>query len=201
MRSALALAGLVVAISVGTHEAVQAQQMGVIQSDVLVIDPERMLLESDYGQRLQLEIQKERDRLIARNDRIALELENEEQRLTSLRATTPTDEFRALADAFDQKVEELRLESERMSRDLERRRELVPVQFMRVVQPVLEELLREADAMVMIDARAVMLHAGTADITDLAVARIDEHIGSGPPAQDAAGKEQVADPAQEKPAE
>ncbi|EAQ26966.1 OmpH family outer membrane protein [Roseovarius sp. 217] len=199
MRTALALAGLIVALSLGTHETARAQQMGVIQSDVLVIDPERMLIESDYGRRLQVDIQTERDRLIAHNDRIAKELEAEEQSLTSLRATTPSNEFRALADSFDQKVEELRLESERMSRDLERRRDLVPVQFMRVVQPVLEDLLREAGAMVMIDARAVMLHAGAADVTDLAVVRINERIGRGPQAPDVSDKEQ--DPAPETPVE
>jgi Skp family chaperone for outer membrane proteins len=199
MRPALALAGLIVALSLGTHETARAQQMGVIQSDVLVIDPERMLIESDYGRRLQVDIQTERDRLIAHNDRIAKELEAEEQSLTSLRATTPSNEFRALADAFDQKVEELRLESERMSRDLERRRDLVPVQFMRVVQPVLEDLLREAGAMVMIDARAVMLHAGAADVTDLAVVRINERIGRGPQAPDVSDKE--PDPAPETPVE
>lgn len=201
MRAALALAGVLVAALVGVTGPAQAQQMGVIQSDVLVIDPERMLIESDYGKRLQIEIQTERDRLIAHNERVAKELEAEEQTLTDLRATTPSDEFRALADAFDQKVEELRLESERMSRELERRRELVPPQFMRVVQPVLSDLLREADAMVMIDARTVMLHAGAADITDLAIERINERIGQGPEAPVTNGAGQGPQPAPEAPVE
>ncbi|MFU8776129.1 MAG: OmpH family outer membrane protein [Roseovarius sp.] len=180
MRAALALSGLCLALTLGAMTPLGAQQMGVIQSDVLVIDPERMLFESDYGKRLQQELQAERDRLIGYNEKVAKQLEAEEQRLTALRATTPPEKFRNLADDFDQKVEELRLESERLSRELERRRELVPVQFMRVVQPVLTELLREANAMVMIDARAVMLHAGAADVTDLAVLRINERIGVGP---------------------
>jgi Skp family chaperone for outer membrane proteins len=163
-----------------------AQQIGVIQSDVLVIDPERMLLESDYGKRLQGEIQAERDRLIAYNEKVAQELEAEEQRLTALRSKTPANEFREMADAFDQRVEELRLESERLSRELERRRELIPIQFMRVVQPVLSELLNEANAMVMIDARTVMLHTSAADVTDLAVQRINAAIGAGPLAPETA---------------
>lgn len=153
MRAALAGVGLCLGLFLGAALPVSAQQMGVIQSDVLVIDPERMLLESDYGKRLQAEIQAERDGLIAYNEKVAQELEAEEQRLTALRSTTPANEFRALADAFDQRVEELRLESERLSRELERRREMIPIQFMRVVQPVLSELLTEANAMVMIDVR------------------------------------------------
>lgn len=88
-----------------------------------------------------------------------------------------------------------------MSRELERRRELVPTQFMRVVQPVLSDLLREADAMVMIDARTVMLHAGAADITDLAIERINERIGQGPEAPVTNGAEQGTQPAPEAPVE
>ncbi|KGM88700.1 periplasmic chaperone for outer membrane protein Skp [Roseovarius mucosus DSM 17069] len=180
MRAALAGVGLCLGLSLGAAFPVSAQQMGVIQSDVLVIDPERMLLESDYGKRLQAEIQAERDRLIAYNEKVAQELEAEEQRLTALRSTTPANEFRELADAFDQRVEELRLESERLSRELERRRELIPIQFMRVVQPVLTELLNEANAMVMIDGRTVMLHTSASDVTELAVQRINARIGVGP---------------------
>lgn len=180
MRKTIAVIGAGLFLALGTVQPGNAQQMGVIQSDILVIDPERMLLESEYGIRLQREIQAERDRLIKKNEQVAQELEDEEQRLTALRATTPPSEFREMADAFDQRVEELRLESERMSRELERRRELVPIQFMRVVQPVLSELLLEANAMVMIDARAVMLHTAAADVTELAVVRINERIGRGP---------------------
>jgi hypothetical protein len=87
-----------------------------------------------------------------------------------------------MADAFDNKVTELRRESETKSRELERRRELAPLQFMRVVQPVLADLLTEADAVAMLDRRGVLLHADVADVTDLAISRIDAQIGTGPDA-------------------
>jgi hypothetical protein len=51
---------------------------------------------------------------------------------------------------------------------------------MRVVQPVLSELLTEANAMVMIDVRTVMLHTSASDVTELAVQRINAKIGAGP---------------------
>lgn len=200
MRAAFAVAGLCLGLTLGAALPLGAQQIGVIQSDVLVIDPERMLLESDYGKRLQGEIQAERDRLIAYNEKVAQELEAEEQRLTALRSTTPANEFREMADAFDQRVEELRLESERLSRELERRRELIPIQFMRVVQPVLSELLNEANAMVMIDARTVMLHTSAADVTELAVQRINAAIGAGPLAPEAAPEAAPEQPAPDQPA-
>src|SRR6056297_2881787 len=181
----LLLALLVAVLSAGVAGAPRAQQLGVVQSDVLVIDIERLLAETAYGQKLQAGIEAERDALIARNERVATELEAEERDLTELRAITPPDEFREMADAFDTKVTQLRRESERLSRELERRRDLAPVQFLRVVQPVLADILNEADAVVLLDVRSVILRAEAADVTDAAISRIDARIGEGPELSDA----------------
>ncbi|MBE0454197.1 OmpH family outer membrane protein [Roseovarius autotrophicus] len=169
---------LLTGIITGTHA--RAQALGVVQSDILVIDIDRLLNETVYGKRLQSELDAARERLIARNDRIAAELEAEEGALTAQRALTTPEAFRDLADNFDAKVTELRRESERLSRELERRRDLGPIQFMRVAQPVLAELVQEADAVVLMDVRSVILRADVADVTDLAIARIDARIGAGP---------------------
>jgi len=186
MRAVIILAVLLAMFAGAGHTPVRAQQLGVVQSDVLVIDIERLLAETAYGQKLQAGIEAERDALIARNERVATELEAEERDLTELRAITPPDEFREMADAFDTKVTQLRRESERLSRELERRRDLAPVQFMRVVQPVLGEILNEADAVVLLDVRSVILRAEVAEVTDIAVSRIDARIGEGPEPPDAA---------------
>jgi len=180
MRAWLLLAALLALAAGASGTSVRAQQLGVVQSDVLVIDIERLLEETAYGRTLQAGIEAERDALIARNERVASELEAEEQELTELRATTPPEEFREMADAFDTKVTQLRRESERLSRELERRRDLAPVQFMRVVQPVLGEILSEADAVALLDVRSVILRAEVADVTDIAISRIDARIGEGP---------------------
>ncbi|MEQ8899888.1 MAG: OmpH family outer membrane protein [Roseovarius sp.] len=180
MRAGLVMAGLMIALGLGVPQGGAAQQLGVVTSDVIVIDAERLLSETDYGQRLQREIQAERDRLIAYNDRVASELEAEEQSLTEMRSETEPDAFREMADAFDAKVTQLRQDSERMSRELERRRDLAPLQFMRVVQPVLSELLQETEAVVLLDRRSVLLHAEVADVTDLAITRINASVGTGP---------------------
>ncbi len=162
MRAPLALFVLLLLALGAIQMPVQAQQLGVVKSDVLVIDIERLLAETAYGQRLQAE------------------LEAEEKALTELRATTPPAEFRDKANAFDTKVTQLRRESEQLSRDFERQRDLAPVQFMRVVQPVLGDLLREAEAAVLVDVRSVILRADVVDVTDVAISRIDAGIGSGP---------------------
>ncbi len=182
MRGGLFLLAVLALVSglAGAPARAPAQQLGVVQSDILVIDIERLLAETAYGRRLQALIEAERDALIARNERVASELEAEEQALTELRATTPAEEFRQMADAFDTKVTQLRRESERLSRELERQRDLAPVQFMRVVQPVLGELLNEADAVALLDVRSVILRADVVDVTDIAISRIDARIGDGP---------------------
>ena len=180
MRGGRGLMALVAAALLAAPSAGGAQQLGVVSSDVVVIDTERLLTETDYGKRLQRDIQQERDRLIAENERIASELEDEEQALTEKRSETPPDEFREMADAFDTKVTRLRNEAERNSQRLERRREMAPLQFMRVVRPVLGNLLAEAEAVVILDTRSTLLHENVADVTDLAIMRINARVGEGP---------------------
>ncbi|MBQ0751691.1 MAG: OmpH family outer membrane protein, partial [Roseovarius sp.] len=64
----------------------------------------------------------------------------------------------------------------------------------------LSELLNEANAMVMIDARTVMLHTSAADVTELAVQRINAAIGAGPLAPEAAPEAAPEQPAPDQPA-
>lgn len=150
-----------------------AQDVGVVQSEILVVDPERLFSQTRLGQSFVAQLQLERDELIARNRRIEAELEAEEQALTEKRDETSPEEFREMADAFDAKVQEIRRESERRVRDLERNRERAPVDFMREVEPVLVDIMRAAGGVVVMDARNVLLRADVIDITDVAIARID----------------------------
>ncbi|MDW3116610.1 MAG: OmpH family outer membrane protein [Roseovarius pacificus] len=158
-----------------------AQDMGVIESDILVIDPDRLFAETQLGLRMTSTLRAEREALIARNRELEAQLEAEEKALTDLRAQTSPEEFRKLADTFDSKVQEIRSQSERRARDLERNSSQATVQFMRLIEPVLVQIMREAGAAVVMDSRNVLLRAGAIDITDLAITRIDERIGDAMP--------------------
>lgn len=173
---------------------IHAQDTGVVQSDILVLDTERLFSSSLVGQRLTADYQAERDKLIARNREIEADLRAEEQALTDKRATMPPAQFRDAADAFDAKVRSIRLENERAGRDLERARDLAPLTMMRLAEPVLIELMRDAGGRVVIDHRQVLLRADVIDITDIAIARIDAAIGDGKAIEDA-GDGIPADPA------
>lgn len=157
-----------------------SQSLGVVQSDILVLDPDRLFSQTRFGKRLNAQYLEQRDELIARNRRLETELESEEKALADLRTETTPEEFRALADAFDSKVQEIRRESDRAVRELERNRESAPVLFMRTVEPVLIEIMQEADGAIVLDIRSVLLRSNQVDITDLAIARIDQKIGDGP---------------------
>jgi len=156
-----------------------AQDVGVVQSEILVIDPDRLFNESLLGQRLNTDYQAQRDEMIARNRSLETELESEEQALTQLRDQTSPEEFRDLADAFDLKVQRIRRESDRAVRDLEQNRERAPVLFMRTVEPVLAQIMADAGGVVLLDVRSVLLRTQVVDITDLAISRINDQVGTG----------------------
>lgn len=154
-------------------------ETGSIVSPVLTIDSERVFLESAFGKRVATEIEERGARLAAENRQIEADLEAEELRLTELRATTPAEEFRALADAFDRKVQETRLAQTAKGRAinalLDQEREV----FLTAAAPVLERLMREADAAVILERRSVFVSANAIDITQMAISLLDETLGSG----------------------
>lgn len=150
-----------------------------VPTPVLVIRQDQLFGNSAFGRASQARLDAASAALIAENRRIEGELEAEERALTDRRASLPTAEFRALADAFNEKVERIRAEQDAKSRELARNRDEDRKRFIEFALPVLAELLRDRGAAVIIDQQAVFLSIDTVDITDEAVARIDARIGNG----------------------
>ncbi|MEL7279463.1 MAG: OmpH family outer membrane protein [Pseudomonadota bacterium] len=156
-----------------------AQDLGVLRSDILVIDPERLFEDSELGRKMLADHQDEREALAAANEALAAELEAEEQRLTNIRADTSPEDFRALADEFDARVQQIRADSERRVRDLERKRDRLPREFLNRVDQIILDIMRASGGVVLLDQRSVILRAEAVDITDRAIARINTEIGDG----------------------
>lgn len=156
-----------------------AQQLGLPESPILTIESDRLFAQSRFGQRIAREIEAETAVLSAENRRIEAELTAEERDLTARRADMAPDAFRALADAFDAKVRDIRRTQDAKARDLTRRSEADRVAFLQVAAPVLEQLMREAGASVILERASVFLSANATDITDLAIGMIDDAIGDG----------------------
>lgn len=158
---------------------VRAQQLGVPQTGVLTISSERFFAESAFGQRVFREIETESALLAQENERIVSELSEEEKDLTEKRKSLSAEEFRPLAEAFDEKVQSHR-EGQRAKLDLlARRGEEARGRFFELAQPVLIELLRESQASVVIERATVVLSTDASDITDAAIERINAAIGDG----------------------
>ncbi|MDV7141499.1 OmpH family outer membrane protein [Tropicimonas sp. TH_r6] len=150
-----------------------------ISSAVLTLDQDRIYSETLFGKRLLQEIEEASDTLAQRNRALTETLTAEELELTEKRKQMPAAEFRALADAFDTKVVELRKDQDARITALQRRRDLERRVFTGRILPILSEIVRETGAVALLDDRAVILSADSIDVTDLAIARIDEVLGDG----------------------
>jgi|TARA_R110002126_G_scaffold167330_2_gene315312 Skp family chaperone for outer membrane proteins len=151
----------------------------LIQSPILTIDSDRVFNESAFGLRVASEIDAESAKLSAENRKIEKDLETEEERLTALRKTMNAEAFRALANAFDEKVQQTRLTQAAKSRALndlvDQEREV----FLDAASPVLEKLMRDTGAAVILERRSVFVSANAIDITNQAIARLNASVGSG----------------------
>ncbi len=142
-------------------------------SPILTIDRDRLLAETQAGSDTIAELERLAQALAAENSEIEDALIAEESALTEQRETLPPEEFRALADAFDARVQQLRAEQDEKARLLNRQRDEAPAQFFNEVAPILSEIVREKGAVVVIDLRQVFLSVRGIDITDEAIARIN----------------------------
>ncbi|MEW2914556.1 OmpH family outer membrane protein [Leisingera sp. JC11] len=154
-------------------------QLGLPQSGILTIQPDRLFSESAFGKRAEREIEAEGAVLTAENRRIEAELRNEELELTERRSEMEPEAFRALADAFDEKVQETRRRQDQKLREITQMGEEARREFIKASLPVLQQIMRETGAGAILDHSSVFLSADSADITSLAIARIDAVLGDG----------------------
>ncbi len=154
-----------------------------VDSPILLVDPDRLFRDSSLGQDLARTIEQERQRQEAETRRIEEELMAEELALTRERDTLDPVEFRARADAFDAKVEQLRRDRDQAEQDLVARIDATKAEFLQQIRPILVGIMRETGAQLILDRRVALMAATEIDITDLAIARIDALFSrSGPPA-------------------
>lgn len=174
-----AMMALPVAAQDGAVTAADQTEVAVPQAPLLIVDRNRLLAETLFGKALEAQFEADSKALIAENLRLEQALEAEERDLTERRATLPAEEFQTLAAAFDRKTEEIRTAQDAKSRAITSRREEQRQLFLQAAVPVLAALMREAGAIAIFDKDLVILSFRGADITDEAIARIDEVLGDG----------------------
>lgn len=152
---------------------------GTMVSAILTIDSERLFGDSAFGRRVAREVEENGAELAQENRRIEAELAAEEKDLTERRPVMTPEAFGPLADAFDEKVQQTRLTQTAKGRALNELLGKERDAFLTAAAPVLESLMREAGAAVILERRSVFVSANSIDITDEAIEQLDKTLGAG----------------------
>ena len=159
--------------------ATAQDQTVVVPSPIMVVDFDRLIGDTLYGQRIANDIAAERARVQADNDSIATELLAEEAALTEARGSMDPAAFREEARAFNERAQAVRQGREVEQAKLLQLRDTEQQQFLERIRPIILALMLERGAVVAMDRRAVYQAIGGANATADAVALIDETLGDG----------------------
>jgi Skp family chaperone for outer membrane proteins len=162
-----------------SSEVIFAQAGPLPNTAVIIIDKERVLSDTKYGQRLNAEMRRMELVQIADNRRLSSALGQEEAHLTELRTTLSSDEFRLLASEFDTKVQ--RISDEQQTKNQKRidQRRQDQLQLFAATAPVFEQLMRDTGANVILELRFALIWNDAINMTDVAIQRIDAFLGDG----------------------
>lgn len=150
-----------------------------IVSVILTVDIDRYFSQSQFGQRVAQSYAAEREALATENSRIAAALREEELILTVQRAEMTPAVFRAEAEAFDEKAQDIRNAQDAKERALEDTLARGRDRFFEVTRPILGQLMVDRGAFAILDRRSAILSLDSIDVTEDAIARIDALIGEG----------------------
>lgn len=152
---------------------------------ILVVNQERLLTGSRRGQALLAAEEAARDALRAEARAIDSAFEAEERELTEARARLDTEEFRTLADAFDERVVTARRDQDARAAALAQEFDAGRRRFYAEVAPLLVRLMDRYGAQAILDENTVLMAAQELNITEAVIAEIDAMPEGAPPAADA----------------
>ncbi|MEX2520613.1 MAG: OmpH family outer membrane protein [Paracoccaceae bacterium] len=140
---------------------------------ILIVDRERALRDSAPAEDLAIQEREARSALQAELDRLRRDLEAEEAEIAAMREIAPKEAFEARVRAFDARVRDARRESQAkgeavQARFLAARRELAAA-----LEPVLQQMLEETGATLIVDARTVLAARPGADVTEKVMKRFN----------------------------
>ena len=147
---------------------------------ILIVNQDALFSGTALGQDILQREQEERDALIEISRAIGERFVQEEKDLTEQRDRLSPEDFRGLADAFDDKVVKARADQEaddaRLLANIEARRRA----FFQSIAPVLAGILRRYNAVAIIDRRSVLLFDRNLDITSEAIELLDKAYSENP---------------------
>ena len=146
---------------------------------ILIIDSDRLYLESDFGQRVAADLAARAAEIQAENDRIVETLTQEERSLTLRRPQMTPEAFREESEAFDAKVQEVRRVRDAKNLEFQVANAEARAAFEERVQEILASIMLERGAVLVMEQRNVVLSIRSANITDEAISRVNAELGDG----------------------
>ncbi len=147
-------------------------------SSVATINQDRLFADSLYGKSFAQKFQKDASALADENRRIEQELTAEETALTQKRKELSNIEFRKLAEAFNEKVENIRKEQAAKTTELNATQIQARRAFFRLVQPIIIQLMQDRGIQFILSDQAIFISASDGDITNAAIEMIDKELSA-----------------------
>ncbi|HEY0212516.1 MAG TPA: OmpH family outer membrane protein [Paenirhodobacter sp.] len=174
-------AGILCAALVGGGAMpVMVQAQAALASPVLTLDWERLFDDTRWGKRIRDDLARDSQALTDENNHIADTLVSEEKSLTERRATMNAEAFRKEADAFDARATEIRNTQKSKAQALTQKFEDDREAFFNAIAPLLDDILRQRGAVVVLDRRAIIRGLAEADVTGALVQVVNAQFGTGP---------------------
>ena len=163
-----------------TQTSAQTDFPTVFPQPILVLDQDELFNNSKLGQAMLLLQAEKRTILLQESREISDAFEAEEKRLTELRSEVIVEEFRALSDDFDVRVQAAR--ESQLSKDVEMQQSIDSQRrrFLVIAAPFLSEIMLKYRASAIVDQRSVLLFDRNMDITLEAIAVLDRAFDQNP---------------------
>tara|TARA_A100001234_G_C12607212_1_gene377731 strand:- start:366 stop:893 length:528 start_codon:yes stop_codon:yes gene_type:complete len=149
------------------------------KSVLFTVDMSKLLRSSDFGKNIIANNNAARQNLQNENNDLEEKLLIEEKELSELRKTLSIDEFRPKALEFDKKVTIIRKGQREKEENLNKKVRREETDFFKKIYPILYELLIERGGLVLVDQRNAILWDNSVDLTDDAIALINQALVSG----------------------
>ena len=141
---------------------------------ILVVDLDRAYQSSKFGKSIRKNFGLENQSFNEENDAILESLKQEEIKLTEERQNLSPEEFSKAAEAFDKKAVAIRAVRLEKIRLVDKKfQELKPL-FYNQIRPIIEKIMREYDASIILEKNTVIWSLASIDITSLIVERVDQ---------------------------
>lgn len=147
---------------------------------VLLVDRERVLRESAPARTLAEDERRAQLSHMDELERLRASLEAEEAEIAALREAGDPAAFDARVAAFNTEVRDARRLSQQKGEALRARFAEARRRLAAALQPVLEQMLLETGALLVVDARNVLAARQGADVTDEVIRRLDAAAAASP---------------------